>query len=191
MTTPPPASVLAGASLCRVVVESSSVHEVVHALDFLDDLTDLEWLLEKAVESLSSELHGLSIGELAAHGDDAGHGEVFGVADGAGDASGLVVPDVEVEEDDVRAEALALEPGGEGGGGDDDFVSGLLDEDLGEDVADVLLIVGDEDAGATRMDPVHGDVVVPHELEEVVDGDAAVLGARNAVALELAGIEPL
>ena len=160
-------------------------------LDLLDDLADLEGLLEEAVEALSSELHGLTVGELAAHGDDSCDGEVFGLADGVGDASGLIGSEVEVEEDDMWTEAFALEPRREGGGGDGDLVAGLLREDLGEDVPDVLLIVGDEDASSTRMDPVHGNVVVPHELEEVVQWYPPVLGAGDAISLELAGIEPL
>lgn len=165
--------------------------ECVDPFDLLDDLADLEGLLEEAVEALTSELHGLSVCELAAHGDDPGDGEVFGLADGAGDPTGLIGSEVEIEEDDMGSEAFAFEPRREGGGGDGDLVAGLLGENLGEDVPDVLLIVSDEDAGPTRMDPVHGDVVVPHELEEVVEWDSAILGAGDAISLELAGIEPL
>ncbi len=165
--------------------------EVVDSFDFLDDLTDLEGLLEEAVEALASDLHGLAVGELAAHGDDACDGEVFGVSYGAGDARGLIGPQVEIEEDDMWAESLALESGGEGRGGNGDLVAGLLGEDFEENVANVLVKVGNEDTCSTRMDPVHRDIVVSHELEEVVEGDAPVLGAGDAISLELARIEPL
>jgi len=41
-----------------------------------------------------------------------------------------VVGEVEIEEDDVRLEAFALKPGGEGARGDLDLVLGLLGEDF-------------------------------------------------------------
>lgn len=88
-------------------------------------------------------------------------------------------------------ESFALDAGLEAGGGDSDLVAGLLDEEFLEDIGDIALFVDDEDAGLAGHDAVEGDAVDFHELDEVIEGDATVLGSGDAIALELAGIEPL
>ena len=145
--------------------------------DFGDDLADGEGFFEEAVESLGAESHGLSVGELAGHGDDAGDGEFVGGAEELGDVVGGagVSCDVEVEEEDMGPEAFALESGLEAGGCGVDLVVGLFGEDIGEGGGDFLVFVDDEDAWFARVHAVEGDVVVFHELDELGDGDASVL----------------
>lgn len=60
-----------------------SVDQGVGFFDGFDDLSDLEGLFEEGIEALLAEPGGLAVGEFAAHGDDASHGEVVvGVDEG-------------------------------------------------------------------------------------------------------------
>src|SRR5438552_257915 len=93
------------------------MHEIRRGLDGLDNLADLEGLFEEGVEAHSAEALGLAVGEFAAHGDDAGHLEVVVLADDFRNRAGIAgsaIAEVDVEEDDVRLEALALHAGLEG-----------------------------------------------------------------------------
>jgi hypothetical protein len=148
-------------------------------------------LLEEALEAHAPQAHRLAIGQLAAHRHDVRHRQLLGLPDELGDALAIQVREVQVEQEHMRLEALALEPGLEGARGDADFVVGLLGENLGERGGDFALVVGDQHAGAPGRDALHGNAMGPHELEQLAHGDAAVFRARDAVALQAARVEPL
>ena len=151
----------------------------------------MEGLADVGVEALSEEVLGLAVGELAGHGDDFGDLEVAVGTDELEDVFALAVAEVHVHEEDVGSELFAFGTGGKGAVCDADFVVGLLDEDLFEDVEDFGFGIDDEDAGLAGLQAVEGDVVLLHEPDQRVERDATVLGAGDAVTAELPGVEPL
>ena len=124
------------------------------------------------------------LGQLAAHGDHLGELKVGVLLHLLGDLRRVDVRQVHVQQDDVGAELLGGDAGGEPALGDLDLVLGLVLEDLLEHLDDVLLAVDDQDAGAAGHQPVERHPVMLHEPDELVERDAAVLAAGDAVAVQ-------
>src|SRR5688500_7736922 len=167
------------------------VHDRHRVLDGLDDLADVEGLAQEPVEALGAEALGLVVGELAAHRDDLRELKVLVALDGLAHLARVDVAQVHLEEDNVRAELLGGDAGREAALGDLDLVLGLVLEDLLEHLDDVLLVVNDHDARLPGHQPVEGHAVLLHEADELVERDAAVLAAGDAVAVQRAAVEPL
>jgi hypothetical protein len=96
-----------------------------------------------------------------------------------------------VQEDDVRAEFFRADAGGESAFADLDFVLRFVFEDLLEDLDDVLLVIDDEDARRAGHEAVQRHAVLLHETDQLIQRDAAVLAAGDAIPVQGAGIEPL
>lgn len=160
-------------------------------LDRVNDHADLEGLLEEPVEPGAAESLGLPVRELARHTDQAGHLHRFARANELGDLTRLALGDVDIDQHDMRAEPLALEPGAEGGVRCGYLVARLVHQDPLEDIRDLTIRVDDQDAGIARGDPVHRDVMRFHEPVQFRDGDPPVLGPGDAIPLELTRVEPL
>ena len=167
-----------------------SIHEGVSTLDGIDDLTHAEGLSQGAVEPLMTKLGDLSVRELLTHADDLRDLEIITRPENLADIAAFTVGDMNIKQHDVRPETFALHTGFKGAGRRMDFVVGLLGENLGEGVDDILITIHDQDAGAPTHEPVHRDAVTLHELDEIADGYAPVLGTGYAIPPQLAGIEP-
>ena len=94
-------------------------------------------------------------------------------------------------QDDVRAELIGGDAGGEPALGDLDFVLRLVFENFLEHFDDVLFVIDDEDARLSGHQTVQRHAVLLHEADELVQRNAAVLRAGNSVAVQRAGVEPL
>lgn len=110
----------------------------------------------------------------------------FAGADEGGELARFGVGDVDINEDDMGAEAFAGEACGECGVCDAGVVVCLFCEDGVEDIGDFLVCIDDEDPCGACGDAFHGDVVGLHEAVEFGYWYPAVFGPWDSVSFELA-----
>ena len=108
------------------------------------------------------------------------------------DLQGLDLADREIDDDAVGMEALGLNAGFETAGGHADFEL-PFDRQLALQVLDQDLVLADDQHLGHRLvfEVAQRHAVLFEELDQILAGDATVLRAGDAVALEPAGIEPL
>src|SRR3990172_12045509 len=107
------------------------------------------------------------------------------------DTCGVYVLGQEVNDKDVRREFLHDGAGLEIASNDPCFVAGLVLQVVGESGSGIAVAVNDEDAKLADGEGCGGDVVNLNKPNKLADGDSSILAAGNAIALELAVIEPL
>ena len=170
---------------------NGSIHDGMGRLDGLDDLSNGEWLSQNAVETTLHKLRSLTVGDATAHRDDSSDLKFFVATDHLAELATVVFGDAELVEHDMRPETFALHTGGEEAVAGVDVEVRLFGKHRGECVDDPLVLITDQNSRATAHQAVHRDVMLPHEGQKVADRDATVLRARNAISLELPGVEPL
>lgn len=168
-----------------------SINDGVGRFDGLDDLPNGEWLPKHAVKATLHELRGLTVGDSTAHRDDSSDLKLFVASNHAAELTAVVVGDAKLVEHDVGTEPFALHTGREEAVTGVDVEVGLVGEHGSERVDDPFILIADQNSRATAHQTVHGDFMFPHEGEQVAHRDPTILGARDAISLELPGVEPL
>ena len=172
------------------MLEGQARHGVCD-LDAVDELTNREGLVQRAVIALLHQSCTLAIRECAAHGHDPGPCQIFVSSNPATETTWIEVLHVHVDEHHVRPESFALHSSTERGGSGLHFVVGFIREDALQRGTDLGVAVTDQDTGRSGHEPIERDVVRLHELHEIGDWNASVLRSRDSISLDLSGIKPL
>ena len=168
-----------------------SIDDGMGRVDGLDDLSNGERLPENAVETTLHELSGLAVSDAAAHRDDSSDLKFFVATDHAAELTAVILGDAKLVEHDVRTEPFAFHTGREEAVAGMDVEIGLLSKYGSERVDDPFVLIADQNSRATTHQTVHRNVMLSHEGQQVANWDSTVLGARDAISLELSGVEPL
>ncbi len=170
---------------------SRSVHDGGGALDGVDHLSYCEWFSERSVETLAGEPGDLTVRETAAHADQPRSFEVALVLKKIAGPAEIVTAELQIHEHDMRAESLAFDACREWIACGANDIVGLFTENAFKCAEYFRVAIDNEYAGVTRHQPVEGNAVLPHESGKGLHWNPPVLGAWDAVSLELAGVEPL
>jgi len=161
-----------------------------HVFDRLDYLANVERLAQEPVESAAKQALGVFGGHLAAHRDHFRELQIGIRFHMFADFAAVDVAQVHVQQDHVWTELFRGDSRGEAALGDFHFIFRFVFEDLFQDFNDVLLLIDDEDAGAAGHQAVKRHPVHLHEPDELVERNAPVFAAGNAVAMEGSAVEP-